>query len=161
MTDPATSLNSGKLKNDIQNYFNAYADAFSKYDFKKVSKMWALPCLVTSNRKSLAFTDIKAFEEGLETMGEFGKSVGITTVQKIVSEIFKIAPDTLSVRTRDTSFNKDGDAIVGWEQTYILQYIDDQWKAIATVASGEVTSWAAKDSPLAPKIATSDNILID
>ncbi|MFC7291955.1 hypothetical protein [Hirschia litorea] len=158
---PQTPTISTKLENEIQDYFNRYAEAFSKFDFQTVSKMWSLPCLVTSNKNSLSFTDRKVFEENLNKMGNFGKSVGITLVQKIVFEIFQIAPETLSVRTRDTSFNKDGEAIVGWEQTYILQHIDDQWKAIATVASGEVTSWAAKDTPLAPKIASSDNILLD
>ncbi|ACT58067.1 hypothetical protein [Hirschia baltica] len=158
---PTNSSISKEVNDEIQTYFNDYADAFASYDFKAIRNMWSLPCLVTSNKRNLAFSDPTEFLESLTKLGTFGKSVGMTKMQKIVVENCEIAPETVSAITKDTIFNQDGEVIVSWEQTYILQRIDNQWKAIATISTGEVTSWAAMGSKLAVKAASSDNIYID
>ncbi len=158
---PPDSSISKEVNDEIQTYFNTYADAFSSYDFKAIRDMWSLPCLVTSNKRSLAFSDPEDFLENLQKLETFGKSVGMTRMQKIVIAQYEIAPETVSATTKDTIFNKDDEAIVSWEQTYILQRIDGVWKAIATITTGEVTSWAAMGSKLAVKKASSDNIYLD
>lgn len=155
------TLISDETKIEIQDYFNRYAAALSGYDSKKLSELWAIPCLIISNGNRASFTDLDTFTTSLEQLNNFYRSLAMKQIQKTVSDISALSTTTLSIKTIDTAYGADGEAIVSWEQSYVLQREEDQWKAIMTIADGEVTTWAAKDTELAEKPASSDNLYLD
>lgn len=155
------NLVSDETRKEISDFFKTYARAFSEYDLKKISSLWALPCIVISNEVSVSFSTAAEYEENLEKLCKFYRSVSMAEANKIVLDVSYLTSTTVSARTQDTAFNSDGEAIVSWQQAYVLQRFESGWKAMMTVADGEVTTWAAKDTPLAAKPATSDNVYLD
>lgn len=158
---PNGSLITPEVKTEIHSFFDKYALAFSNYDLETISNLWSFPCLISSNEQSLPFFDKVEFTANLKKLCDFYKSVGMEKAQKVVLDIQPMTSNSVSAKTRDTAFNKDGDAIVSWEQAYVLHFEGGEWKALTTLADGEVTTWAAKGTPLAARPASSDNLYLD
>jgi hypothetical protein len=132
---------------EIERYFDDYAEAFSRGDVDAVCALWAYPAFFVARGKRAAL-DEAAFRANTEAILAFYRARGMARAEKRV-----LAADTLFdglwlARTADRLLDAEGLVIAQWEHTYLLSRTASGLRAVAAMPDGELDAWQARGTPL-------------
>jgi hypothetical protein len=132
----------------IEKFFDEYAAAFSRRDVREISRLWKLPAFITTQARSVCFTDADEFRRNLEDQCAFYVRQGLAQAKKTIVNISGLSNDVALVTTWDELFDASGKHIAQWQHAYLVRETKAGIRAIAAVADRESTAWNAEDPPL-------------
>ncbi len=138
----------GMTRKSVEDFFAAYAAAFSRLDVDGIVALWSLPALITTAERSGCFADREAFRRNTEALCAFYRAQGLSRAKKTVVRIHPLGDGVAAVTTRDEVFDARGRRIARWQHAYLIRKTAEGLRSIAAVADGEMRAWNARGTPL-------------
>ncbi len=126
----------------------SYVEAFEAFDVVGIGFHWAFPALIVSGARSLAALDPVSFDRNTKALVDFYERQNARRVERKVLSAAPMGPDTAAMQVADTMMTPEGEPITDWVSAYVLRRTAAGWRAIFADATGEVTAWAARGTPL-------------
>src|SRR5690242_9497838 len=135
-------------RKSVEEFFVAYAAAFSRLDVDAIVGLWSLPAFITTAERSGCFAEADAFRRNIEALCAFYRAQGLSRAKKTVMRIHRLSDGVAAVTTRDELFDARRRRIVRWQHAYLIRKTTQGLRAIAAVADGEMNAWNARGTPL-------------
>ncbi|MCA1827202.1 MAG: hypothetical protein ABR567_08425 [Myxococcales bacterium] len=132
----------------VQEFFAAYAEAFSHGDTEAIGQLWSLPALITAAQRSMCFADAEAFAKNTAAVCAFYREQGVVEARKTVLDVKDVGDTVAVVITRDEVVDASGREIARWKHAYLVRETPAGLRAIAAIADEEVQAWKARGTPL-------------
>ncbi|MEO1662286.1 MAG: hypothetical protein AAFR51_14945 [Pseudomonadota bacterium] len=136
------------LRTELEAWCRSYVTAFATYNAEAIAAHWTFPALTTQKGQSFAFKSVDHFATNTSRLLGFYKQQRVDKAVRNVIDLLPMSDDAVAMTVRDEMRDPEGGLIVAWTAAYVMQRVDGAWKAVAAVADGEVTAWAAKGTPL-------------
>jgi hypothetical protein len=127
----------------IDDFFQGYAAAFSRFDVDEVCRLWAYPAYFAYGGQRAAL-DAHQFRANTEQLCRFYRAQGMARATKRVLDVHPLTETTASVRTADEILGAQGEIIVAWEHAYVLSETVDGIRVVAALPDAELEAWRAK-----------------
>ena len=138
---------------ELEAWCLSYVTAFSGYDAAGIAAHWTFPALIVSSGRSLTFKSAEHFNKNTGALLEFYRVHRVDKAVRKVVDVMPMNSETAAMTVADQMLDPEGHVIVGWQAAYVLQRINDDWRAVMALADGEVDAWAARGTPLGGKPA--------
>ena len=135
-SDPAVAF-----QNEIDQFFAAYVDAFTRSDADALSTLWDPVGLFPSPTGNFAMSR-DAFRDHCITLMDFYRQQGIVRPVGEVLSAEELFPNVAQARISYRMLDKADQPIAKWEHVYILRR-SDAWRVSLTIADGEMAAWTA------------------
>ena len=136
------------LRSALAAWCASYVRAFEAYDADAIAAHWTYPSLTTQAGRSFAFKSDEHFSKNTSRLLGFYKAQDVRRVVRHIVDAQAINLDTARMTVSDEMLNSADEPLAEWQATYIMQRVDDAWKAVMAIADGEVEAWAARGTPL-------------
>lgn len=131
----------------VEEFFERYAQAFSRFDVDAVCDLWAYPAYFAGRGKR-ASLDEEQFRANKHALCAFYKSQGMAGAGKRVVDFSPLTETVASVRTADEIVDDAGATIINWEHAYLVSETPDGLRAIVAMPDHELAAWRARGTPL-------------
>jgi hypothetical protein len=135
-------------RKSVEDFFAAYAAAFSRLDVDGIVGLWSLSALITTAELSGCFAEREAFRRNTEALCAFYRAQGLSRAKKTVLRIHRLGDGVAAVTTRDELFDARGGRIARWQHAYMIRKTAEGLRTIAAVADAEMSAWKARGTPL-------------
>jgi hypothetical protein len=132
---------------EAQDFFTAYAKAFTAMDVDEVCARWSYPAFMAARGKQ-ATLDEAAFRTNTVALCDFYRAQGVARAEKRVLELVRLTETTSTVRTADTLFDAKGDLVAAWEHVYLLTETPVGVRVAVALPDGELAAWRSRGTPL-------------
>ena len=136
------------LEAELAKWCTSYVAAFSRYDAAGIGAHWAFPALIIHDGNRISFNSAKQFSGNTEFLLDFYKRQGVSRADRKVLSCMAMNADTACMTVQDQMLDAAEQEIVGWQAAYVLQHVDNNWRAVCAVADGEAAAWRARGTPL-------------
>jgi hypothetical protein len=127
----------------IDDFFQDYAAAFSRFDIDEVCRLWAYPAYFAYGGQRAALDEAQ-FRANTEQLCRFYRDQGMARATKRIVDVHPLSATTASVRTADQILDGRDEVIVAWEHAYVLSETADGIRVIAALPDAELAAWRAK-----------------
>ncbi|KQS54100.1 hypothetical protein ASG17_14115 [Brevundimonas sp. Leaf363] len=135
------SAPSTAFRDQIDEFFARYIDAFARNDAEALSEMWAPVGLFPSPSGNFAMPR-DAFREHCVTLIDFYRQQGVVRPVGEVLTADELFPDVAQARIAYRMLGREDQLIAEWEHVYILRR-GEAWQVSLTIADGEMAAWTA------------------
>ncbi|RZJ43108.1 MAG: hypothetical protein EON87_12960 [Brevundimonas sp.] len=139
--DNIPSAPSTAFRDQIDEFFARYIDAFARDDAQALSEMWAPVGLFPSPSGNVSMPR-DAFREHCVTLIDFYRQQGVVRPVGEVLTADELFPDVAQARIAYRMLGREDQLIAEWEHVYILRRGED-WQVSLTIADGEMAAWTA------------------
>lgn len=133
---------------EIELWCASYVTAFSAYDAAGIGHHWAFPAVITQFGRRISFSRQEDFDANTSALLSFYDAQGVKRADRSLIDVLPLNADTAAITVADTMRSEDESAIVEWRAAYVLQRVNQDWKAIMAVADGELAAWRQRGTPL-------------
>lgn len=131
---PANFKLPGMSRNQIDTLFNQYENAFDKLDLKTITGYCADSFMSVGPKGSITQSRAE-YEKGADDTIGFYKSVGRNSARIISKRVMPICNEYSMVVVRwGLTFEKTGARVIEFDQSYIIQEIDDDPRIILSIS---------------------------
>lgn len=126
------------IHSDINDLFEAYAEAFEKQDAKGMAQLYSIPCTLMSDDASSVYSE-EAKLEGLIGQGKrFYKKHGITHAVPDVRHKYVFTNKIAQVKVNWVYYNKENEPVYDCDYQYIARLqANKEWKIEVAVSINE------------------------
>ncbi|MFN3668346.1 MAG: hypothetical protein ACK4VY_03490 [Brevundimonas sp.] len=136
LSDPITAL-----RDQIDQFFARYIDAFARSDAEALSEMWDPVGLFPSPTGNFAMPR-DAFRDHCVTLMDFYRQQGVVRPVGEVLSADELFPDVAQARIAYRMLGQGDQPVAEWEHVYILRR-SEAWRVSLTIADGEMAAWTA------------------
>lgn len=129
------------FRDQIDQFFARYIDAFARRDAAALSEMWDPVALFPSPSGNFAMSR-NEFREHCVTLMDFYRLQGVVRPAGEVLSAEELFPDVAQARIAYRMLGEADRPVAEWEHVYILRR-SDGWRVSLTIADGEMAAWAA------------------
>lgn len=127
------------VRDEIGAFFDAYADAFARWDAEDVCALWAPTALIVAPQGNAA-TDAASFRDHVGKLMAFYKGQGVVRPEGALLAVSELYPNVAEARVGYRLLNAAGEEVAAWEHVYMLRRTD-RWRILLSVADGEMEAW--------------------
>lgn len=139
--EPTASEPAVTFRNEIDRFFAAYVDAFTRSDVDALSTLWDPVGLFPSPTGNFAMPR-EAFRDHCITLMDFYRQQGVVLPVGEVLSAEELFPNVAQARIAYRMLGQADQPIAEWEHVYILRR-SDGWRVSLTIADGEMAAWTA------------------
>lgn len=139
--DQITSYPVMTFRDEIDQFFADYIDAFTRRDADALSALWDSVGLFPSPSGNFAMPR-DAFRDHCVTLMDFYQQQGVVQPVGEVLSADELFPAVAQARIAYRMLGHQGKLIAEWEHVYILRR-SDRWRVSLTIADGEMAAWTA------------------
>lgn len=142
--DHVTPVESGPVltfRDEIDQFFADYVDAFARRDADALSALWDSVGLFPSPSGNFAMPRDQ-FREHCVSLMEFYRQQGVVLPVGDVLSADELFPSVAQVRVGYRMLGHEDRLVAAWEHVYILRRTD-VWRVSLTIADGEMAAWTA------------------
>ncbi len=136
LSDPITAF-----RDQIDQFFARYIDAFASSDAEALSEMWDPVGLFPSPTGNFAMPR-DAFRDHCVTLMDFYRQQGVVRPVGEVLSADELFPDVAQARIAYRMLGHGDQLVAEWEHVYILRR-SEAWRVSLTIADGEMAAWTA------------------
>lgn len=129
------------FRDQIDQFFARYIDAFARRDAEALSEMWEPVGLFPSPSGNFAMAR-DAFRDHCVTLMDFYRLQGVVSPVGEVLSAEELFPDVAQARIAYRMLGQEDQPVAEWEHVYILRRRDG-WQVSLTIADGEMAAWSA------------------
>lgn len=135
-SDPAMTF-----RDEIDQFFARYVDAFARRDADALSALWEPVGLFPSRSGNFAMPR-DAFRDHCVTLMAFYQQQGVVRPVGEVLSADELFPGVAQARIAYRMLGDKDTLVAEWEHVYILRR-SDGWRVSLTIADGEMAAWTA------------------
>ncbi|WOR16414.1 hypothetical protein RYZ27_07010 [Hyphomonas sp. FCG-A18] len=139
------------MKDAIEQWCQSYTAAFSNYDAVGIGAHWMFPAVILSGGRSLTFRDAEHFNKNTANLLSFYKAQDVAAARRRLIEYLELDAGAVSIKVADDMISSNGETIVSWTASYVLNKGSEGLRAVMAIADGELKAWAARGTPLGAK----------
>lgn len=136
------------LRTELSAWCRTYVAAFDAQDAEAIAEHWSFPALTTQAGRSFLFKSAEHFAKNTEILLGFYREQNVDYVERELIACHHLHKDTAAMVVSDVMYTASGEEIVRWQAAYVLQRVNNVWKAVMAIADGETDAWAARGTPL-------------
>lgn len=129
------------FRDQIDQFFARYIDAFARRDAEALSEMWDPVGLFPSPSGNFAMPRHE-FRDHCVTLMDFYRLQGVVRPVGEVLSAEELFPDVAQARIAYRMLGREDETVAEWEHVYILRR-GDGWRVSLTIADGEMAAWTA------------------
>lgn len=136
------------LSAELSAWCRSYVAAFNAQDAEAIAQHWTFPALTTQAGRSFSFKSEEHFARNTSILLGFYRAQQVDRVARELVDCHLLHTDAAAMVVADVMYTASGDESARWQAAYVLQRVDEAWKAVMAVADGETEAWAARGTPL-------------
>ena len=123
---------------ELQHFFEGYAECIDRNDARGIAQYFSVPCLMVSDDRSSAFTDLNAVEVLFLQGFSFLKKHGIVSAKPDVRNRRFITEKILQVAIQWSYFGADGHLLYACDYLYMLHHKEQAgWRIETSISVNE------------------------
>ena len=117
-------------------------------DPERIGAHWTFPALIFRGEGRLVFDSEAPFARNTAGLLGFYERQGVARAERRLIEVLAMSENGVAITVADRMLDAGGGEIVSWKAAYLLQGLQQGWRAAVAFADGEIAAWAARGTPL-------------
>ena len=130
------------FSDEVTAFFEAYVDAFARFDADAVCALWEPVGLFPGPTGNFAM-DTETFRGHCVTLMDFYRGQGVFRPEGELLTATELFPNVAEARMAYRMWGEGDELVAEWEHVYLLRR-SDQWRVTLTIADGEMAAWTAR-----------------
>jgi len=125
------------MSQNIEPFFQRYANAYSEYQLTPLLELVALPCMLLADDSKMVFSDQQSLRQYVEQQFEQYRHVGVSRVSFRLQSQVRLSENLRFVSVYWYFYGPDQQVLFTCHTSYTLQSHQDHWSIVAIITDDE------------------------